>query len=182
MFGDETTSDLGTARLGAAFRESEWFRRGWTLQELLAPEFVTFFTRDWKEIGTKRSLRGTLSSITGIRSDILEGYATTSSASIAERMSWASTRVTSRIEDMAYCVLGLFEVNMSPLYGEGHNAFIRLQLEIMRSTNDESIFAWTTKQEDNILGHGGVLARSPAAFEDSGNVIRSHFDSGRPPY
>ncbi len=61
---------------------------------------------------------------------------------VAEKLSWASTRVTTRIEDLAYCLMGLFDVNMPLLYGEGHNAFLRLQLEIWSRTNDESIFAW----------------------------------------
>lgn len=179
---DEDANDSSVELLENTIRKSTWFTRGWTLQELLAPEFVTFFTRQWNEIGTKRSLRDPISSITGIRSEILEGSAMISSSSVAERMSWASRRLTSRTEDIAYCLLGLFGVYMSPLYGEGHNAFARLQLEIMRSTNDESIFAWISGQEDSLLKHGGLLAPSPAAFSDSGNVTRTYFDAGRPPY
>lgn len=178
----EIRDELSTTLVESTFHKSKWFTRGWTLQELLAPEFVTFFTREWKEIGTKLSLHAALSSITGIRSEILQGYAMISSASVAERMSWASRRITSRTEDVAYCLLGLFGVYMSPLYGEGKNAFIRLQLEIMRSTNDESIFAWITDNENTINNHGSLLALSPTAFKYSGDVRRTYFDSSRPPF
>jgi Heterokaryon incompatibility protein (HET) len=163
-------------------RTSKWFSRGWTLQELLAPEFVTFFSREWKEIGTKRSLKDAISYTTGIRPEYLVGFASFLDASIAERMSWASRRVTSRVEDVAYCLLGLFGVNMPPLYGEGANAFIRLQLEIMRTTNDETLFAWTTDTGEDVAYKGGVLAHSPAAFRYSGNVRASLFDKNRPPF
>jgi len=96
-------------------------------------------------------------------------------------MSRASRRITSRTEDVAYCLLGLFEVYMSPLYWEGKNAFFRLQLEIMRSTNDESIFAWITDNENTINNHGSLLALSPTAFKYSGEVSRTYFDLGRLP-
>lgn len=63
--------------------------------------------------------------------------------SIAEKMSWAAQRTTTRIEDLAYCLLGLFDLNIPVLYGEGHRAFQRLQQEIVRASNDQSIFAWS---------------------------------------
>lgn len=166
----------------AAFRKSRWFTRGWTLQELIAPDFVTFYDQDWQEICTKRSLPQLLVSITGIRYEILTGSLPVSDASIAERMSWASKRVTSRTEDVAYCLLGIFGVNIPPLYGEGQNAFLRLQQEIIRTTNDETIFAWTIDTADTLDFQGGLLASSPAAFRYSGNVQRSNFDGDRPPY
>ncbi|KUJ12878.1 HET-domain-containing protein, partial [Mollisia scopiformis] len=119
-------------------RKSKWFTRGWTLQELLAPQQVTFFDHNWFEIGTKDSLQTVISSITGIKH--LFHFRR---ASIAQKMSWASNRETLRSEDMAYCLMGLFGVNMPLLYGEGDAAFIRLQIEIMRISDDESIFAWT---------------------------------------
>ena len=172
--------------LSAAFdekclRESRWFTRGWTLQELLAPDFVTFYNRDWQEIGTKRSLSGLIISITGVRYEILTGLTPISDASIAERMSWASRRLTSRIEDVAYCLLGIFGVHIPPLYGEGKNAFLRLQQEIMRNTDDETIFAWTAAPGDDSDLQGGLLASSPAAFRHSGTVRMSNFDQNRPP-
>lgn len=80
-------------------------------------------------MGTRTSLQRLLSRITGIRDQFpLNPARVTRGTSVAERMSWASGRVTSRTEDTAHCLLGLFGVNMPPLYGEGHNAFIRLQL------------------------------------------------------
>jgi hypothetical protein len=125
------------SRPGSPFQQSKWFTRGWTLQELLAPTFVEFYDRNWIEIGTKSSMRTIVQKITNISTlvDIDE-------ACVAEKLSWAAARVTTRIEDLAYCLMGLFDVNMPLLYGEGHNAFLRLQLEIWSRTNDESIFAW----------------------------------------
>lgn len=100
-------------------------------------------------------------------------------ASVAQKMSWASKRETTRIEDRAYSLMGLFGVNMPPLYGEGENAFIRLQLEILRTSDDESIFAW--RDEKNVSG--GLLARSPAAFQFSGDIVRMEdFQYEKPPY
>jgi Heterokaryon incompatibility protein (HET) len=109
------------------FRRSEWFTRGWTLQELIAPRSVVFFSRGWRRIGTKRTLRKLISTITGIDEEIVQG-ADPRSVSVAKRMSWASTRTTKRGEDMAYSLFGLFGVNMPLIYGEGEqSAFMRLQ-------------------------------------------------------
>jgi hypothetical protein len=153
------------------FSRSKWFKRGWTLQELLAPSFVAFYDRFWNEIGTKFSLVTEIESITGIRS-----LAQIDQACVAEKMSWASRRETTRVEDMAYCLMGLFDVHMAPLYGEGPKAFIRLQLEILSKSDDESIFAWT-----DVLGHqGGLLASSPKEFQHSGNIQLLKFDKERP--
>jgi hypothetical protein len=163
------------------FRNSRWFTRGWTLQELLAPIRVTFYDLEWVEIGTKMSLRKLISSITGIRF-----LFTTEKASIAQKMSWASDRVTTRIEDQAYCLMGLFGVNMPPLYGEGSKAFQRLQLELLKITDDESVFAWrydrTSWPNDRQNYAPGLLADSPAAFRQSGDIIQSAFDKDRPPF
>ncbi|KAL9489368.1 hypothetical protein ACSS6W_001645 [Trichoderma asperelloides] len=149
----------------STFKKSEWFLRGWTLQELLAPSEVYFVNRDWKDLGTKTSLRQAISDQTQIPVNILSG-ADLETASIAQRMSWASNRRTTRIEDRAYCLMGIFGINMPLLYGEGERAFIRLQEEIMKISNDHSIFAW--KSSDI---RGGLLATSPSAFIGSNNVI-----------
>ena len=109
----------------AAFTRSRWFTRGWTLQELLAPSNVVFYSQDWAMIGTKSSLRNEISKITSIPVEVLSKDSRFE-ASIAMRMSWASKRYTTRIEDMAYSLMGIFGVNMPLLYGEGHNAFARL--------------------------------------------------------
>jgi hypothetical protein len=81
-----------------------------------------------------------VSSITNIDARALEGYTHIKLASVAEKMSWASKRKTTRLEDTAYCLMGLFDVNMPLLYGEGRKAFYRLQLEIIKNSPDESIF------------------------------------------
>jgi hypothetical protein len=145
--------------------ESEWFNRGWTLQELIAPPTVIFFDQSWHEIGTKSTLRSVISRITGIPVTVLES-GDVESASVAQRMSWASKRETTRVEDRAYSLMGLFGVNMPMLYGEGERAFIRLQEEIMRVSDDHSLFAW-----ESAGSNGGLLAPSPTAFANSGGIV-----------
>ncbi|KAH8587457.1 heterokaryon incompatibility protein-domain-containing protein [Bisporella sp. PMI_857] len=152
---------------------SKWFTRGWTLQELLAPQEVTFFDCEWGEIGTRSSLETVISAVTGIHD--LEAF---ENASCAQKFSWASRRETTRLEDRAYSLLGLFGVSLSPIYGEGCNAFRRLQLEILRDSDDESIFAWT--DSENMTG--GLLAHSPTAFQYAGNIRQLEFDTDKPPY
>jgi hypothetical protein len=120
---------------------SKWFSRGWTLQELLAPAVVEFYAADWSEIGTKTSLCGSISSFTRINKQALRGY-DPHKYTVAERMSWAADRMTTRREDLAYCLLGIFGVHMPLLYGEGDHAFIRLQEEIMKTSEDYTLFAW----------------------------------------
>jgi len=149
------------------FCRSRWFTRGWTLQELIAPSVVVFFGSDWKEIGSKSSLRTSITDTTGIHLGILLGGAT-EKASIAQRMSWAAKRETTRPEDLAYCLMGLFHVHMPMIYGEGgEHAFLRLQEEILKISDDQSIFAWTSSRSS------GLLASSPAAFSQSGHIIAS---------
>jgi len=147
--------------------KSRWFTRGWTLQELIAPSNVIFYESKWLEIGTKISLRNTLTKITSISSQILDG-GSCDSCSVACRMSWASKRVTTRLEDEAYCLMGIFGVNMPLLYGEGEKAFLRLQEEIMKRSDDHSLFAWTAEN----MQLYGLLAGSPRDFSESGNIER----------
>ncbi|EIW51971.1 HET-domain-containing protein, partial [Trametes versicolor FP-101664 SS1] len=128
--------------LGSSFRFSRWRKRGWTLQELIAPERVIFLTSTWRFLGTRLGLATTLADITTISVDILVGHASVASISVAQRMSWASLRETTRVEDRAYSLLGIFGVHLSPIYGEGDNAFRRLQEEIIKTIPDQSIFAW----------------------------------------
>lgn len=127
----------------AAFHTSRWFTRGWTLQELLAPQQLRFYDEDWTYIGSKDSMLTLLSRITRIETEHLNSAR---EASVAQKMSWASNRSTTRQEDIAYCMLGLFDVNMPLLYGEGKKAFIRLQHQIIQSCPDESIFAWKSEE------------------------------------
>lgn len=113
-----------------AFRASEWFTRGWTLQELLAPASVEFFSREGKLLGDKRSLEHQIHDVTKITVSALQG-SLLSEFSIEERMSWTKNRQTKRREDKAYSLLGIFGVYMPLIYGEGEdNAFLRLRKEI----------------------------------------------------
>ncbi|KAJ4157456.1 hypothetical protein NW754_009099 [Fusarium falciforme] len=150
----------------AGLPKSKWFTRGWTLQELIAPSSMIFLSQTWEELGTKATLDQVISERTRIPKAILSGDQDLEAASVAQRMSWAADRRTTRREDLAYCLMGIFSINMPLLYGEGERAFIRLQEEIMRVSDDHSLFAWKYPN-----GRGGLLAVSPAAFKDSGNII-----------
>lgn len=147
------------------FAQSAWFTRGWTLQELLAPDDVIFLDRAWDHIGTKNELLAEISTATGIRDQYLRNMYT---ASVATKMSWVSKRQTSRVEDIAYCLLGIFGVNMPLLYGEGRKAFLRLELEIIRKSDDESIFAWIRPSSKDC---SGLLALWPNVFADSADIL-----------
>jgi hypothetical protein len=149
------------------FGRCKWFSRGWTLQELIAPREVIFFDDSWTACGDKRSLAIELARITGIHSEVLNHQRTVSSIPVAVRMSWASSRRTKRTEDMAYCLMGIFDVNMPMLYGEGEKAFNRLQEEIIKDNPDMSIFCWI-RQSKPTLHYSGLLATSPADFSSIG--------------
>lgn len=136
----------------------------------------------WRNIGEKTDLSDLIASVTGIDIDILVDAELLGNASIAQRMSWASNRITSRPEDMAYCLMGLFDVHMPMLYGEGaERAFLRLQEEIMASSDDQSLFAW---RDDNATADAryGLLARSPLFFRDSSRIVPYQDWQCRPPY
>lgn len=121
-----------------AFRKSRWFVRGWTLQELVAPASVEFFSREGQRLGDKRSVGRCISEITGIPAKALQG-SPLSDFSIAERLSWQNNRETTRKEDKAYSLLGIFGIHMPLIYGEGReNAFKRLREEIDRASKGES--------------------------------------------
>lgn len=146
------------------FRRSEWFTRCWTLQELIAPQIVNFYNSKWEQLSDKKGLCSMISEITGIRRSALSGQSL-HQFSVAERMSWAAERKATRREDMAYSLMGLFDINMPMLYGEGNKAYERLQEEILRQTDDETIFAWslpTTSESSGVSG--SLLAPSPAYF------------------
>ncbi|KAI0752978.1 heterokaryon incompatibility protein-domain-containing protein [Daedaleopsis nitida] len=128
--------------LGSSFRNSKWFQRGWTLQELIAPHSVIFLASDWEVIGTKWRLAPLLEDVTGIDRHVLTHKRSLDDVSVACRLSWAAGRKTSRVEDEAYSLMGLFGVYMPTIYGEGKHAFIRLQEEIIKKSPDQTIFAW----------------------------------------
>ncbi|KZM22047.1 uncharacterized protein EKO05_0007853 [Ascochyta rabiei] len=154
-----------------AFETSRWTKRGWTLQELLAPAVCRFHLRDWQLLGEKIEFLQELSLATGIPVYVLEERRSVSEVSVAERMSWAAHRLTTRVEDLAYCLLGLFDIQMPLLYGEGNKAFIRLQEEILKTTDDYSLFAWRAL-DCTPSTYRGLLARSPLEFRDCKSLER----------
>lgn len=166
---DQETRDFW----GGTFAKSRWWTRGWTLQELIAPKEVIFYGSTWRFLTTKHEMASVISAITGIDCPILEGARDTGleldDICVARKLSWAARRQTSKIEDQAYCLLGLFKVNMPLLYGEGAAAFTRFQEELMKQSNDTSLFAWEgdigTVDESLIHYHSSMLAPSPAYFE-----------------
>ncbi|KAJ4377743.1 hypothetical protein N0V83_000573 [Neocucurbitaria cava] len=192
-------SDLsGDADLEDALGKCRWFKRGWTLQELIAPKFVTCLTillvydARWNKRGVKTSLASQLSTITKINESVLRKESPLSHFCVAQKLSWAALRVTTRIEDSAYCLLGLLDLNMPLLYGEGEKAFRRLQDQIIQSSADLSIFAWqwkspeqqqaSPKDQEEVrsaqsgLQDGslcGVLARSTTMFAHCSGYTRS---------
>ncbi|ETN44126.1 uncharacterized protein HMPREF1541_10676 [Cyphellophora europaea CBS 101466] len=111
------------------FRKSRWFTRGWTLQELLAPKFVKFYSREGIFLGHKTALQAIIHEITSIPVTALRGVPL-SEFSVDDRLQWAAGRSTKRVEDKAYCLLGIFEVFMPLIYGEGENALHRLREQI----------------------------------------------------
>ncbi|KAI0453539.1 HET-domain-containing protein [Xylaria acuta] len=163
-----------------AFEKSRWFTRGWTLQELLAPKNVIFFDGRWRIFGDRSRLSQIICSFTSIHIGALRDRGTIPKYSIAQRMSWAADRQTSRHEDIAYCLLGIFGVNMSLLYGEGPRAFIRLQEEIIKISDDQSILAWVSA-EGSSRRWTTALASSPSRFRLCGSIVR-HRDIERENY
>jgi hypothetical protein len=191
----DVPDDVDMSASRSAFTRSRWWTRGWCLQELLAPGEVEFYSQGWKNLGGKISLCYLLSKITSISRDILL-TGNLHHASVAQKMSWAAKRETTRIEDTAYCLLGIFDVNMPLLYGEREKAFVRLQLEIAKTYDDQSLFAWrsngrryenhsamlrdrpdqplyeadTPHHQAKLGGLRGLLATSPMDFAFSGGV------------
>jgi hypothetical protein len=165
-------------------QSSEWFSRGWTLQELLAPREMRFYDSTWNYMGTKTSLAHEIERVTGIEVQYLTGARHFRKACIATKMSWQAGRNTARIEDIAYSMLGLFNIMMIPQYGEGQRAFMRLQHEVQSMQPDESLFAW--KMPNSSAGESydleassdttwapdewGLLAPTPNWFKGCGNV------------
>jgi hypothetical protein len=137
----EEVADTQSFRItwAEAFRCSRWFTRGWTLQELLAPASVEFFSQDGKQLGSKTSLEWEIHDVTGIPVRALRGQRLTE-ISIDERMSWAAKRTTSKKEDKAYCLLGILGVFLPLIYGEGeYHALQRLREEAERRQGNQSM-------------------------------------------
>ncbi|KAI9062594.1 HET-domain-containing protein [Trametes sanguinea] len=185
---DDIHSDEDPRAEMSSFRRSQWFTRGWTLQELLAPRTVVFVSLEWQSVGSNFALCDVIADITGIDEGVLLRRLSIDSISVARRMSWASKRQTSRVEDRAYSLMGMFGVNMSTVYGEGTRAFTRLQEEILKQLPDQTIFVWGTTSNaiydaplssdlyrshisrEPVRSKQGLLARSPEDFESSGNI------------
>lgn len=154
--------------------QCRWWSRGWTLQELIAPDKLVFLDRDFNHRGTKVSLHSKISEETSIEKKILLHRKPLDSVHVARRMSWAATRQTTRTEDAAYSLMGIFDINMPLLYGEGGKAFLRLQEEICRRSNgDLTLFGWAAdapvpakqaKGQDATPEFRGILARHPREF------------------
>jgi hypothetical protein len=189
--------DIKKARFTDSLRKSRWFTRGWTLQELLAPTCIRFLTNDWKPIimnwpeRTKyninpmdsKALQGSLlellSDITGIRLDALTSPQYIMYCSNGEKMSWMAGRKTTRDEDVAYCLLGIFDINMPLLYGEGSKAFKRLQEEITTQSTDHSLFAWQWPQDSGSMAgrrYPNLFAESTKLFSNLNTKLLGYDD------
>lgn len=159
--------DVGP-QLETKFELAEIWTRGWCLQELIAPSSLICFDRDWTVLGHRSDLKDSIASATGIDLNLLAGTRPLYDYSVAQRMSWAARRKTTRPEDRAYSLIGIFDVSMPMIYGEGaEKAFLRLQGEIIMGSDDHSIFAWSGVCIPN---NCGLLARSPSSFADCGRV------------
>ena len=163
--------------------KSRWFTRGWTLQELLAPDSLELYDRHWRCLGTKLTLGAEISAKTGIELRALEGWPLAGFCA-ANKMCWISRRQTTRPEDIAYCLLGIFGVNMPLLYGEGSKAFVRLQETIMRQSQDHSLFAWSSEPSPDHDVPGtpafGLLAPHHRCFHSGNNVLPLHNSTRKP--
>jgi hypothetical protein len=139
-----SSEEDGMSRWKPSFRKCRWFTRGWTLQELIAPKSVEFYSSEGHLLGNKLSLKETLHDATGIALKALEseGRICLDQFSVEERMLWAAKRTTKREEDAAYSLLGLFKIHMPLIYGEGRQgAFNRLQKEIRERSNESTVEA-----------------------------------------
>ncbi|KAK7957837.1 hypothetical protein PG988_012685 [Apiospora saccharicola] len=158
-----------------------WLRRGWTLQELIAPGNVVFYDRHWNQIGTRDSMADKLAPLTTIDAGLLrrgqyeDVHRLLTYIGTATKMSWAADRQTTKKEDRAYCLMGIFKVNMPLLYGEGSRAFRRLQEEILRDTTDSSILAFKASRYRSSL-----LALTPAHFKHSLTSLTPLWEASHP--
>ncbi|KAI0433185.1 heterokaryon incompatibility protein-domain-containing protein [Xylaria sp. FL1042] len=168
---------------------SRWFSRGWTLQELIAPKIVRFYSSNWTCLGLKSELSDVLQEITGIDKSVLS-TGEFSRVCIAKRMSWAAKRTTTRIEDQSYSLMGILGVSMPLIYGEGKKAFMRLQQEILRVSDDQSLFAWGAPKifpdMHNFLMSWipdmyGLFADSPADFLTTHEILQACTQEDNPP-
>ncbi|RYP81574.1 hypothetical protein DL770_005876 [Monosporascus sp. CRB-9-2] len=179
-----TDFDVASVSLRAALPKCRWWTRGWCLQELVAPPREEFFDARWHHVGSKTDLAPLITEITGIDEEVLIDNSLIDSLPVARRMSWAAGRETSREEDMAYCLLGIFNVSMPMLYGEGKKAFLRLQEQIIQTSNDLSIFAFLHGTSTDGLGSGCIplqpycdlFAAYPSDFMGCRDLVHTRMD------
>ncbi|KAK7983448.1 general amino acid permease (Agp2) [Apiospora arundinis] len=158
------------------FKMSNWFKRSWTLQELLAPHDIMFVDTNWTPIGTKDQWAEGIQIASNIESRYLKQF---ENCSIAQKLSWAADRDATIPEDRAYSLLGLFGISMPLSYGEGPMAFIRFQHELLRSQDDDSLLSWLNAEEEKKLySPPGILAPSVSCFKGAQNVEKP--EPGRP--
>lgn len=168
------------------FPEEVWFQRGWTLQELLAPPRIKFYGRNWDELSCSRndkedhSMLEALSQVTGIsRQNLL--YFSPGLVDVREKMIWASKRRTTRIEDIAYSLIGILNISLSVAYGEGERAFRRLMEAIMQACREWQILAWAGPHSP----FQASIPRSPlayCAFDEASTsiLLPDHYIMDRP--
>lgn len=148
VFLRDVPDDCDMDKDKSEFRESRWHKRGWILQELIAPKNLEFYSENWKKLSTKAEKAKVLEEITRIPEDVLVGRKEVTEISVADRISWAAYRKTSKEEDEAYCLLGILKVGtVYTSYGEGRHAFYRLQNELIKRSTDTSLFAWGNVME-----------------------------------
>lgn len=147
------------------FTESDWFTRGWTLQELIAPKRLKFFTKDWTLIGTREQLVDPIAERTGISREILRSGRIPQDVTISQKMVWAAQRETTKLEDRTYSLLGILGVNMVPVYGVDDGAFEDLQHRIIAKYADQTLFAWyhTVTQPEDVEMADADPAAEPVA-------------------
>nr|OQO31307.1 hypothetical protein B0A51_03285 [Rachicladosporium sp. CCFEE 5018] len=164
------------------FANARWWTRCFTLQELIAPPDLQFYNQEWLLIARKHDIGMLISARTGVDISVLRRTASPLDMTIAKRLSWAASRQATREEDVAYSLLGLLDINLPLLYGEGSRAFLRLQEELLRTKSDLSILAWKLSVP-RAVAHGlfpftqpALFAKSPGDFEECGSVEASSME------
>ena len=147
LAGDETAENVALSR---------WWKRGWTLQELIAPVDVHFYNTDWVHFWSRKGHAREITVISSVDEHLLRDSMEIPSKNypIGTILSWAANRETTRIEDRSYSLLGLLDVSMPLLYGEGDKAFARLRDEVLKDSEDPSILVWRPRYADFDLDAG----------------------------
>ncbi|KAG2030353.1 hypothetical protein BDR03DRAFT_974707 [Suillus americanus] len=167
------------------FAKEPWFTRGWTLQELLAPEKMKFYGKDWKPLSDNfddkhprdlviPSIDEISIPITPSQPDILTAITRLTEIesrdlisfspgihNVHQRLRWASRRTTKRIEDMAYSLIGIFDISMPITYGEGQRSWFRLMEIILQQCKSWEIFVWAGEWSP----YSSAIPRSPKGYE-----------------